>query len=39
MVKADYQKGQVYVKFEKDKVTVDEIVEAINKSGYRATKP
>ncbi len=38
-VKADYQKGEVYIKFEKDKVTVDKIVEAINKAGYRATKP
>ncbi|MGB9856261.1 MAG: mercuric transporter MerT family protein [Caldisericum exile] len=37
-VKANYQKGDVYVKFEKDKVTVDKIVEAINKSVYRATK-
>jgi copper ion binding protein len=38
-VKANYQKGEVYVKFEKGKVTVDEIVNAINKSGYKARNP
>jgi copper ion binding protein len=38
-VDADYQKGVVYVKFEKEKVTIDEIVETINKAGYKASKP
>lgn len=38
-VKADYQKGEVYVKFEGGKVNVDDIVEAINKTGYKAELP
>ena len=38
-VKADYQKGEVYAKFAEEKVTIVEIVEAINKAGYKATKP
>ncbi|MFN7064693.1 MAG: heavy-metal-associated domain-containing protein, partial [Aquificaceae bacterium] len=35
-VKADYKKGEVYVKFEEGKTSVDDIVNAINKAGYRA---
>jgi len=35
---ANYQKGEVYVKFEKGKVTVEEIIEAISKAGYKARK-
>ncbi len=38
-VKASYQKGEVYIKFEKGKVSIDNIVEAINKVGYKATRP
>lgn len=37
-VKADYQKGEVYIKYEKWQVTVDSIIDAINKAGYKATK-
>lgn len=38
-VKADYKRGKVYVKFERDKITVDKIVDAINETGYEASKP
>ncbi len=38
-VKADHKKGKTYVKFEKGKVSIDKIVNAINKTGYKATKP
>ena len=38
-VKADHQKGEVFVKFEEGKVDVEKIVETINKTGYRATNP
>lgn len=38
-VKADHQKGEVYIKFEKEKVIVEKILEAINNTGYKATKP
>ncbi len=34
IVKADYKKGEVDIKFEKDKVNINDITEAINKSGY-----
>ena len=36
--KADHQKGEVYVKSQKGKVHVDDMVEAINKAGYKAIK-
>jgi mercuric ion transport protein len=39
IAKANHKKGQLYVKFAKNKVTVDRIVEAINKTGYIATNP
>lgn len=38
MVKADYKKGKVDIKFEKGKVNINDIVEAINKSGYKVIK-
>lgn len=38
MVKADYKKGKVDIKFEKDKVNINDVVEAINKSGYKVIK-
>ncbi len=37
-VKANYQKGECYVKLEKGKVTIEDIVKAINNTGYKATK-
>jgi len=37
--KADHQKGKVHVKFEIGQVTVDRILEVIDKAGYKATKP
>ena len=36
--KADHQKGEVYVKLEKRKANVDDMVEAISKAGYKAIK-
>ncbi len=36
-VNADYKKGQVYVKFWSGKITINNIAEAINKIGYKAT--
>ena len=38
-VNAEQQKSTVNVEFEKGKVTIDDIVEAINKAGYEAKKP
>jgi copper chaperone len=38
MVKTDYKKGKVDIKFEKDKVNINDVVEAINKSGYKVIK-
>ncbi len=38
MVKADYKKGEVILKFEKGKVNINDMVEAINKSGYKVIK-
>jgi len=38
MVKADYKKGEVIVKFEKGKVNVDDMIEVINKTGYKVIK-
>ncbi len=38
MVKADHKKGEVDIKFEKGKVNINHIVEAINKSGYEVNK-
>jgi copper chaperone CopZ len=38
MVKADYKKGKVNIKYEKGKVNVDDMEEAINKSGYKVIK-
>ena len=38
MVKANYKKGKVDIQFEKDKVSISDIVEAINKSGYNVIK-
>ena len=37
--KADYEKGQATVTYEKDKVTVEKIVEAINTTSFKASMP
>ncbi len=37
-VKADHQKGKVNIKFEKGKVNINDMAEAINKSGYKVIK-
>jgi len=37
-VKADYKKGEVKVTFEKGKVSVEKIQEAIHKAGYKVPK-
>jgi copper chaperone CopZ len=38
-VAVDREKGSATVTYERKKVTVDEIVAAINKAGYKATNP
>ena len=35
-VKADHKKGEVSVKFEKDKIQINDLMTAINKAGYKA---
>ena len=37
--KADYEKGQATVTFEKDKVSVNKIVDAINTTSFKASLP
>ncbi len=37
--KADYEKGQATVTYEKDKVTVKKIVDAINTTSFKASMP
>ena len=37
--KADYDKGQATVTYEKDKVTVKKIVDAINTTSFKASMP
>jgi len=37
-VKADHQKGEVIIKFEKGKVNINDMVKSINKSGYKVIK-
>ena len=36
---ADYEKGQAVVTYEKDKVTVEKIVKAINTTSFKASMP
>ncbi|MCL5774515.1 MAG: mercuric transporter MerT family protein [Firmicutes bacterium] len=38
-VRADYQHGKVYVKYEKEKVTLNDLKETIRKAGYRTLAP
>ena len=38
-VEVDHEKGNTSVTYVKEKVTVTEIVNAINKMGYKATEP
>ncbi len=37
--KADYEKGLATVTYEKDKVTVEKIVDAINTTSFKASMP
>ena len=37
--KADYEEGQATVTYEKDKVTVKKIVDAINTTSFKASMP
>ncbi len=37
-VKANHQKGEVNIKFAKDKVNINDMVKAINKTGYKVIK-
>ena len=37
--KANYEKGQATVTYEKDKVTVEKIVDAINTTSFKASMP
>ncbi len=37
-MKADHKKGEVNIKFEKDKVNRNDMVKAINKTGYKVIK-
>jgi copper chaperone CopZ len=36
-VEADHQKGQVYVKFDEDKININKIVSQISEIGYKPT--
>lgn len=38
-VKANHKKGEVYIKYEKGKITIDRIIQALNETGYKAFKP
>src|SRR6185503_19637159 len=38
-VEADYEKGTATVTYRKDQVTVEQIVAAINKTGFKASMP
>ncbi len=38
-IKADHEKALAFVKFDSSKISLDEVVVAINKTGYKATKP
>ncbi len=37
--RADYEKGQATVTYQTDKVTVEKIVDAINTTSFKASKP
>jgi len=38
-IKADHVKALAHVKYDSSKITLDDLVAAINKTGYKATKP
>ncbi len=38
-VEADHKEGRATVEYVKDKVTIEKIVEAINKTGFKASMP
>jgi copper chaperone CopZ len=38
-IKADREKAMAYVKYDSSKISLDELVAAINETGYKASKP
>ena len=38
-IKADHQKAMTLVKYDSTKISLDELVAAINETGYKASKP
>jgi copper chaperone CopZ len=38
-IKADHQKAAAYVKYDSSKISLDELVTAINGTGYKASMP
>jgi copper chaperone CopZ len=38
-IKADYEKAFAYVKYDSSKISLDELVTAINATGYKASMP
>lgn len=38
-IKADHEKAFAYVKYDSSKISLDELVAAINETGYKASKP
>ena len=38
-INADHEKASAYVKYDSSKISLDELVAAINETGYKATKP
>jgi copper chaperone CopZ len=38
-IKADHEKAMAFVKYDSSKVSLDQLVAAINETGYKASKP
>jgi len=38
-IKADHEKAMAFVKFDSNKISLDQLVVAINETGYKASKP
>ncbi len=38
-IKADHVKALAYIKYDSSKISLDDLVAAINETGYRASKP
>ncbi|UCE06133.1 MAG: heavy-metal-associated domain-containing protein [bacterium] len=38
-INADHEKAFAFVKYDSSKISLDELVAAINRTGYKATKP